>query len=191
MDEENNNTNHGLSRAAKKRAKKKQKQKDLEGPTLGSDNLMEPSSLIPTVQTSAEMSSRELNFEENSVDHQHRSQNRSAFLKYFMVLLPFLFIISLKRFGVLENDFRIEDVTLQDFHPNNVFSRINDSIPLAYLTQEKKRPGYLMAERGATAKYPIVLIPGFVTSGLEVWSGFDCTKAYFRLRLWADMTGTR
>lgn len=46
------------------------------------------------------------------------------------------------------------------------------------------RPGRVMAARGATVKYPIILIPGFVTSGLELWHGHECAEGLFRSRLW-------
>lgn len=35
------------------------------------------------------------------------------------------------------------------------------------------------------------MIPGFVTSGLEVWAGQECAKNFFRRRLWAAVTGAR
>lgn len=33
-----------------------------------------------------------------------------------------------------------------------------------------------LAKKGLAAKYPVVIIPGFVTSGLELWQGLDCFK---------------
>ena len=41
-------------------------------------------------------------------------------------------------------------------------------------TEEKSRVGYQLAEQNATAKYPVVIIPGFTTSGLELWQGKPC-----------------
>lgn len=49
-------------------------------------------------------------------------------------------------------------------------------------------PGLEAAAKNYTAKYPIVLIPGFVTSGLEVWQGEDCASSLFRSRLWGALT---
>lgn len=45
--------------------------------------------------------------------------------------------------------------------------------------------------KGARAKYPIVLIPGFVTTGLELWEGHDCFKQHFRQRLWGSVSMAR
>lgn len=33
-----------------------------------------------------------------------------------------------------------------------------------------------LAKEGVAAKYPVVIIPGFVTSGLELWHGLKCFK---------------
>jgi hypothetical protein len=42
--------------------------------------------------------------------------------------------------------------------------------------RQPDRVGLKLAKQGLRAKYPVVLIPGFVTSGLELWSGHDCFK---------------
>lgn len=42
--------------------------------------------------------------------------------------------------------------------------------------REPNRVGVKLAREGLTAKYPIILVPGFVTSGLELWSAQDCFK---------------
>jgi len=63
--------------------------------------------------------------------------------------------------------------------------KLNESVSQAYLTEETNRPGYKLRKEGASAKYPLIMVPGFVTSGLEVWGGDDCAKKYFRARLWA------
>ena len=55
-------------------------------------------------------------------------------------------------------------------------------------TQEKLRPGFQHAKKyGAKNKHPVVMIPGFVTSGLEVWKGSSCMKNSFRERIWGGL----
>jgi len=54
-------------------------------------------------------------------------------------------------------------------------------------TDWRKRPGAKLADEGAKAKYPIILIPGFTTSGLEVWGNEECGRKYFRTRFWGTM----
>lgn len=53
-------------------------------------------------------------------------------------------------------------------------------------TEEKSRIGYQLRLQNATAKYPVVMIPGFVTSGLELWQGRPCFKKHFRQRIWGS-----
>lgn len=53
----------------------------------------------------------------------------------------------------------------------------------------RHRPGVQLSEKGATAKYPIVIVPGFTTSGLEVWGNEECGRKYFRTRFWGTMVG--
>ena len=55
-------------------------------------------------------------------------------------------------------------------------------------TQEKLRPGFQHAQKhGANSKHPVVMVPGFVTSGLEVWKGKSCMKNFFRERVWGGL----
>ncbi|KAG2454537.1 hypothetical protein HYH02_000382 [Chlamydomonas schloesseri] len=49
------------------------------------------------------------------------------------------------------------------------------------------RPGQVMARRGYRAKHPVVIVPGFVTSGLELWRGLPCGQRYFRQRMWGTL----
>ena len=46
------------------------------------------------------------------------------------------------------------------------------------------RVGTRLRSLKARAKHPVVLIPGFTSSGLELWEGHDCLKGHFRQRLW-------
>mmetsp|Transcript_25232 Transcript_25232/g.35571 ORF Transcript_25232/g.35571 Transcript_25232/m.35571 type:complete len:726 (-) Transcript_25232:35-2212(-) len=96
-----------------------------------------------------------------------------------------LFGFCLHKAGVTETDV-IEDFLAQKVLPNieNGWARINGSISAAYLTQERLRPGYQLAQQGAKAKYPIVMVPGFITSGLELWGGHECARKHFRQKLW-------
>jgi hypothetical protein len=44
------------------------------------------------------------------------------------------------------------------------------------MTPAPRRPGIVAAENGLRAHYPIFIIPGFTTTGLEVWKGQPCAK---------------
>ncbi|KAF4036383.1 Lecithin:cholesterol acyltransferase domain-containing protein [Phytophthora infestans] len=46
------------------------------------------------------------------------------------------------------------------------------------------RPGVQLFQENVTANSPVVLVPGFTSTGLEIWNGSECSKAYFRQRMW-------
>jgi hypothetical protein len=59
-------------------------------------------------------------------------------------------------------------------------------------TQAKLRPGHKLAEEtGVQGKYPVVMVPGFVTSGLEVWKGKACMEKFFRERVWGGFSSAQ
>ncbi|KAJ1408428.1 Lecithin:cholesterol/phospholipid:diacylglycerol acyltransferase [Sesbania bispinosa] len=45
-------------------------------------------------------------------------------------------------------------------------------------------PGVKLNREGVTALHPVVLVPGIVTGGLELWEGRSCAEGLFRKRLW-------
>jgi hypothetical protein len=49
--------------------------------------------------------------------------------------------------------------------------------------------GKRLYDQGARVNHPVVMVPGFVTSGLEVWAAKDCMKRFFRQRVWTAVTG--
>jgi hypothetical protein len=74
-----------------------------------------------------------------------------------------------------------------DFNEQLYWLRLNSTAKevSAGLTQEILRPGFQLARNhNVKGQYPIVMIPGFVTSGLEVWKGKDCMEKFFRERVW-------
>lgn len=45
-------------------------------------------------------------------------------------------------------------------------------------------PGTRLKNEGLNAHHPVVLVPGIVTGGLELWEGKPCSQGLFRKRLW-------
>lgn len=45
-------------------------------------------------------------------------------------------------------------------------------------------PGQRLRREGLNALHPVVLVPGIVTGGLELWEGRPCSQGLFRKRLW-------
>lgn len=56
------------------------------------------------------------------------------------------------------------------------------------LTSEefRLRPGQRLA-RYRQPSMPIIIIPGIISTGLELWRGTDCAKGKFRHRFWTSM----
>ncbi|KAL3135758.1 hypothetical protein ABBQ32_007321 [Trebouxia sp. C0010 RCD-2024] len=52
------------------------------------------------------------------------------------------------------------------------------------------RPGLDLRAEGLRPKHPVVVVPGFVTSGLELWHGHKCAQDFFRQRIWGSFTMT-
>ncbi|KAL7281367.1 hypothetical protein ACG7TL_004677 [Trametes sanguinea] len=48
--------------------------------------------------------------------------------------------------------------------------------------------GEKIAERGLSAKYPIVLVPGIISTGLESWSTSPDYRAFFRKKVWGGFS---
>ena len=78
-----------------------------------------------------------------------------------------VFVCLMKRFGLVEPEFRPYEAVKQmgvSVLPQHLeqalLSRLNESVPLSYLKEEKKRPGFKLAQQGAQAHYPIVMVPG-------------------------------
>jgi phospholipid:diacylglycerol acyltransferase len=47
---------------------------------------------------------------------------------------------------------------------------------------------FKLLRQNLTAHHPIVIIPGIISTGLEVWQAKACAKQYFRGRLWGSST---
>lgn len=50
--------------------------------------------------------------------------------------------------------------------------------------QVPESPGTRLKREGLSALRPVVLVPGIVTGGLELWEGRPCAEGLFRKRLW-------
>eukprot|EP00879_Flechtneria_rotunda_P012648 GHRR01013206.1.p1 GENE.GHRR01013206.1~~GHRR01013206.1.p1 ORF type:complete len:750 (+),score=225.44 GHRR01013206.1:937-3186(+) len=64
---------------------------------------------------------------------------------------------------------------------------MSESLP-GMRSDDSPRPGQVAAKKGLKVHHPVVIIPGFVTSGLELWQGEECAQSYFRQRLWGTLS---
>lgn len=55
----------------------------------------------------------------------------------------------------------------------------------ALMPAAREAPGArLRREEGLIGAHPVILVPGIVTGGLELWEGRPCSDGLFRKRLW-------
>ncbi len=53
-------------------------------------------------------------------------------------------------------------------------------LPAVFRQENPPRPGLALRARGLRPKHLVIIVPGFVTSGLELWRGAECAVKYFR-----------
>ena len=64
----------------------------------------------------------------------------------------------------------------------DVLRRFNWTVELESHFERKRRPSQ---DVGGTAKHPLVMIPGIISCGLELWQPGECFgDDFFRTRLW-------
>ncbi|KAL3518476.1 hypothetical protein ACH5RR_021065 [Cinchona calisaya] len=63
-----------------------------------------------------------------------------------------------------------------------LFNYLSANLP--GLIRVAEPPGARLKREGLTALHPVVLVPGMVTGGLELWEGKPCSEGLFRKRLW-------
>ncbi|CAB4430161.1 unnamed protein product [Rhizophagus irregularis] len=59
---------------------------------------------------------------------------------------------------------------------------------ITLLEDKEFYPALDMLERGVKSHFPVVLVPGIVSTGLESWSTSNCSRPYFRKRMWGTTT---
>ena len=109
-----------------------------------------------------------------------------GFYFFFFLGLYIAHIILVEKSGMNEVDILNEmlEKSKQAYEKSNPYSKLNNS---SNNSNSTIRPGYQYQQQGARAKYPVVMVPGFITSGLELWDGEECAKSYFRQRLWGSL----
>lgn len=70
--------------------------------------------------------------------------------------------------------------SMPEFNLTEFAARHGINMPDVFQSEEAPRPGRELAKKGWKPKHPIVIVPGFVTSGLELWAGKPCAARYFR-----------
>ena len=70
----------------------------------------------------------------------------------------------------------------------NIRNSIEKVLKRFNLTSEefRLRPGQILAQY-RQASMPIIIIPGIISTGLELWAGTECANGKFRHRFWTSM----
>lgn len=56
---------------------------------------------------------------------------------------------------------------------------------------EHSSPGYILKEKGVTAHHPVLMVPGVISTSLELWEGLPCARKFFRQRFWGTLSMLR
>lgn len=56
---------------------------------------------------------------------------------------------------------------------------------------EHSAPGYILKERGVSAHFPVLMVPGVISTSLELWEGLPCSRKFFRQRFWGTLSMLR
>lgn len=88
--------------------------------------------------------------------------------------------------GLKERVARLQIQRLVDFVPipKNPFSGANSSAS----SGAAQDPSQRVRSLGYEPRHPVVMLPGIVTTGLELWQGEPCAQSYFRQRVWGTYT---
>ncbi|KAG7090993.1 hypothetical protein E1B28_010060 [Marasmius oreades] len=71
------------------------------------------------------------------------------------------------------------------------WDRLRSSIPEVWKFNRDGREfqvGERMAERGLSAKYPVIIIPGVISTALESWSTAPDFRPFFREKMWGGLS---
>ncbi len=113
-------------------------------------------------------------------------------LMVFISVLAARWLFSPTKNGIPKSD--ISDA-FDDFYEANVQPLLDRGLRSFNGTQhaleESSRVGHQLRKQNATVKHPVVIVPGFVTSALELWEGESCMKKNFRQRLWGSASMAR
>ncbi|KAF9380091.1 hypothetical protein CPB97_008582 [Podila verticillata] len=87
-------------------------------------------------------------------------------------------------------DFDLASMVPSGMIPDEFIGNVSALFKPELLTEEEFYPGEaLRQEQGYKPKYPVTMIPGIVSTGLESWSTtHNCSQKYFRKRMWGTTT---
>ena len=130
----------------------------------------------------------------NVVGEVSKRPKRSFVLILFWILLGYYgcFNISATRKLIVPlHEFAEDSIeSLTGYHVNLVPPQLNVTAVGDMLLpgQYEVEAGRKASRAGFKAKHPVVIIPGIVSTGLELWRGKPCMDGNFRKRIWGSMS---
>ncbi|KAF9928557.1 hypothetical protein FBU30_002295 [Linnemannia zychae] len=97
----------------------------------------------------------------------------------------------MEAFSQYFQDFDLASMVPSGMIPDEFIGNVSAMFRPEILTEEEFYPGEaLREEHGYKPKYPVTMIPGIVSTGLESWStsNISCSQKYFRKRMWGTTT---
>ncbi|EJT96683.1 phospholipid/diacylglycerol acyltransferase [Dacryopinax primogenitus] len=98
-------------------------------------------------------------------------------------------------------DFDLPNFSISDAMPNwslelslsQIVANVRETMaPTSeWLTSRDFKVGTELAEKGYAAEFPVIMVPGIVSTGLESWSTSEEARTFFRKRLWGTTTMIR
>ncbi|KAK9822390.1 hypothetical protein WJX81_007759 [Elliptochloris bilobata] len=125
----------------------------------------------------------------------HRKKKPSAFWWWALAVLVLSLFLSKRKMVQRRLEPLMEPMVerLQSMNINVTQLELPHGVrlPAVFRQENPPRPGRKLRKRGLGPKHPVIIVPGFVTSGLELWHGVACAIKYFRQRIWGSMGMTQ
>ncbi|KAJ1798153.1 phospholipid:diacylglycerol acyltransferase [Coemansia sp. RSA 2399] len=208
-------TSTGLSKndAAMRNRKKKQKQKNKKG-MLPETSDAEEEALAGTPTATGSPQATDTDTDKQRVPEKQQQQppqqkqhQRIRRRRWFIAGIVIGFLVALatvvytnptsnthiSKIHTIIGDFEISslvpDTLLPDDFIRDVSNLLSSDSKEKKLTSEDFQPAQTLVEEEALGKkHNVILIPGIISSGLESWSTGNCSRPYFRQRLWGTST---
>ncbi|CAG8461691.1 6729_t:CDS:2 [Paraglomus occultum] len=95
---------------------------------------------------------------------------------------------TVNQFSTIFQDLDLSSILPANILVDEIIGNMTMFLKPNILADTEFMPGMQLAEAGISAEFPVVLIPGIVSTGLESWSTATCSQKYFRRRMWGTTT---
>lgn len=121
-------------------------------------------------------------------------KSNSTSRNFFILAISLVGVYFAQKSAIASPDLRekISDITGVDFKSDSIFQTLSDVFPsssnIPKLFENVETPSQKLIKEGLKPKHPVVMIPGFITSGLDVWKSTpECFQNNIRDRIWGSL----